>query len=192
MSQAPKIARPFVLLDRDGTIIHERHYLSDPDQVELLPGAAEGLLLLQAHGFGLLVVTNQSGIGRGYFAETDMHAVHDRLLRILKTRGVGLDGFLFCPHTPDSACDCRKPMPGMGIQAMQIHGMDPKQSFMVGDKTCDVQFGQSLGTGTILVRTGYGAAEESRADCTPDHVADDLHQAAAIILRLAGHAAPDA
>jgi D-glycero-D-manno-heptose 1,7-bisphosphate phosphatase len=168
----------FVLLDRDGTIIHERNYLGDPDKVELLPNAARGLRRMREAGFGLLVLTNQSGIGRGYFSEADMHAVHDRLQDLLRAEGVQLDGFLFCPHRPDQACGCRKPRPGLGEQAAARFGMVPEHSFMVGDKACDIALGKALGTGTILVRTGYGAQEESDTTCRPDAVVDDLVQAA--------------
>lgn len=179
----------FVLLDRDGTIIHDSHYLSDPDGVELLPGAALGLRKLRESGFGLLVVTNQSGIGRGYFTQEDMHAVHARLEEILRAQGVVLDGFLFCPHAPpkpgETGCDCRKPLPGMGNQAMRHYGMVPEQSFMVGDKACDVDFGRNCGLRTVLVRTGYGAKQEADNACAPDYVADDLGQAADWICALA-------
>lgn len=172
---------PVVLLDRDGTIIVDRHYLSDPDQVELLPGAAEGLLRLRRAGCKLAVITNQSGIGRGLFSLEALERIHGRMLDLLLQEGVEIEGIFFCPHTPEEHCDCRKPQPGLIERAADALGFDPAQSFVVGDKPCDVELGQAVGARTILVRTGYGTAIEAEKGCKPDYVADDLNKAAAII-----------
>ena len=102
------MSRRFVILDRDGTICAERHYLSRPDQVELLPGAARGLRALRRLDLGLIVVTNQSGIGRGYFGEADLRAVHAQLRRLLAAEQIALDGVYCCPHLPEDECGCRK------------------------------------------------------------------------------------
>jgi D-glycero-D-manno-heptose 1,7-bisphosphate phosphatase len=173
--------RRFVLLDRDGTVIADKHYLSDPAGVELLPGAAEGLRRLADLGLGLVLVSNQSGVGRGYFSEDAMRAVNARLGALLADHSIFLDGIYSCPHTPEADCDCRKPRPGLALQAAVELGFDPKAGFMVGDKACDIELGRQVGAVTILVRTGKGAREEGNPGLDPDHVADDLRGVAEII-----------
>lgn len=158
--------RPFALLDRDGTLIVEKHYLSDPEGVELLPGVVEGLRLLRAAGCGLALVTNQSGIGRGYYTEADMHAVNRRLRDILAREDVLLDAAYFCPHAPGVDCRCRKPLPGMAEDAIRDFGFDPKHAFVIGDKACDVDLGRAIGASSILVLTGHGHDARSRPDFT--------------------------
>jgi D-glycero-D-manno-heptose 1,7-bisphosphate phosphatase len=172
--------RRFVLLDRDGTINVERHYLSRPAQVELLPGALEGLRSLRRLGLGLAVVTNQSGVGRGYFDESALDAVHERLRDLLQAGGVELDGVYSCPHLPADGCGCRKPQPGLARLAAADLGFDPSEAFVIGDKPCDVELGRRLGAATLLVRTGYGNRYPVGA-VRPDHVADDLADAARTI-----------
>lgn len=174
----PADARRFVLLDRDGTVIVEKHYLSDPDDVELIEGAAAGLRRLAALGLGLVLVTNQSGLARGYFDRERLDAIHRRLALRLGEHDVQLDGIYFCPHHPDAGCDCRKPRPGMAERAAAEHGFDPRRCFVVGDAAGDVGLGRTLGATTLLVRTGYGAETEARADTAADHVVDDLGAAA--------------
>ena len=150
--------RRFVLLDRDGTLIVERHYLSDPDQVELIPGAAAGLRRLRERGLGLAVVTNQSGIGRGFFDAARLAEIHQRLIEMLRAERVELDGIYFCPHHPDEACGCRKPQPALALRAAAELGFDATRAFVVGDMASDVALGRALGATTLLVRTGHGAA----------------------------------
>lgn len=174
---------PVVLLDRDGTIIVERHYLSDPTQVELLPRAAEGLRRLRRIGCKLAVITNQSGVGRGMFSLETLRQIHGRMLELLLAEGVEIEGIFFCPHTPEDRCDCRKPQPGLIEQAAEALGFRPSECFVIGDKPCDVELGQAVGARTILVRSGYGAGVESAGQCAPDHVADDLSKAALVIER---------
>ncbi len=176
--------RRFVLLDRDGTVIVDKHYLHDPELVELLPGAVSGLRRMQDMGFGLALLTNQSGVGRGYFSENDVHAVNNRLLAMLAEQGVTIDAVYHCPHAPEEQCRCRKPEPGMMMQAAGELGFDPFDCFMVGDKLVDVQLGRNTGAVSILVRTGKGAEEESRCKGVADFVVDDLAQAAEIIASL--------
>lgn len=173
-------SRPFVLIDRDGTLNVEKHYLSDPDQMELLPGAAAALRRLRDAGFGIAVLTNQSGIARGYFSLDRLEEVHARLRALLAAKGVELDGIYLCPHGPDDDCDCRKPLPGMVLQAVAEHGFDPRRAFMVGDKEVDVEMGLAVGATTFLVRTGHG--HKFVAGTKAHHVVDDLAQAAEIIL----------
>ncbi len=174
----------FVLLDRDGTIIKECHYLSDPQQVELLAGVAEGLRRMQELGLGAIAVTNQSGIGRGFFDEKRLREIHQRMLELLAIENVYLEDIYFCPHTPADSCSCRKPLPGLVEQAAEKYGFNPQDSFVIGDKPCDIELGQRVGAITFLVRTGYGAEVATSQTAAPDYVVDDLLEAARIIERL--------
>jgi histidinol-phosphate phosphatase family protein len=168
---------PAVFLDRDGTIMRDVDYCGDPAQVEVFPGAADALGQLKARGYKLIIVTNQSGIGRGYFAENDYRAVEWEFLRQL---GEGLiDATYCCPDSPDANSLRRKPAPGMIFEAQRDHRLDLARSYFVGDKTSDVECGRKAGVRTILVQTGYGAHE---LDCGADWIARDLAHAAEIIL----------
>jgi D-glycero-D-manno-heptose 1,7-bisphosphate phosphatase len=180
-------SKRYVLLDRDGTVIVERNYLSDPDQVELIPGVVDGLRHLSRMGLGLLIVTNQSGIGRGYFDEARLAEIHERMWRMLADRGVALDGIYVCPHTPEDGCACRKPETGMITQAAAQHGFEPAEAFVVGDKASDIELGRRVGACTFLVRTGYGAQYERTDGTRPDHVVEDLLEATRVIGRLVRH-----
>lgn len=175
--------RRFVLLDRDGTINVEREYLADPAGVALLPNAAEGLARMKSFGLGLAVISNQSGIGRGYFSLDDVAAVNRRLMQLLAASGVVLDGIFVCPHAPDAGCACRKPAPGLVRDAARALRFDPAQAFLIGDKTIDIATGMNVGATTLLVRTGYGRDVEAAGGAGADHVADDLLAAAAIVER---------
>lgn len=153
----------------------EKHYLGDPAGVELLPGAAVGLRELRRLGYRLVLVTNQSGVGRGYFTEADVAAVHARLEALLAAEGARLDGVYCCPHRPEEGCTCRKPATGLVDRACAELGLDPHRSVMIGDKACDIELGSRCGMVTILVQTGYGATET----CTRDATVADLAAAAA-------------
>ncbi|MDR2726836.1 MAG: D-glycero-beta-D-manno-heptose 1,7-bisphosphate 7-phosphatase [Deltaproteobacteria bacterium] len=172
----------YVLLDRDGTIIEDRHYLADPDGVTLLPGAVAGLGRLAQAGYRLAIVTNQSGIGRGLFDLDAMHRVHERLAVLLARHDIHLDGIFFCPHAPEEGCDCRKPLPGLFGQAARSLGVRPERACIVGDKEADVDLGRNVGARTLLVRTGHGRDAEARAGNKADAVVDDLAAAADWIL----------
>lgn len=176
--------RRFVVLDRDGTLIVERNYLAAPEQVQLLPGAADGLRQLTELGLGLVVVTNQSGIGRGYFDQRTLDLIHGRMRELLADGGVVLNGIYSCPHTPEGACTCRKPQPGLIDAAVQALDFDPAASLLIGDKPCDIELGKRIGARTFLVRTGYGATVEAEGTATPDFVVDDLVGAARVIRNL--------
>jgi histidinol-phosphate phosphatase family protein len=169
-----------VFLDRDGTIIRERHHLCDPDLVELLPGATEGLRRMRAMGFTLVVVTNQSVIGRGMIDESRLVQIHERMQQLLRDEGVDVDAIFHCPHTADDGCDCRKPETGMIDRACAQLGVRPEEAFVIGDKPCDIELGRAVGAATILVRTGYGSKYEEDA-VQPDYVATDLAEAAEMI-----------
>lgn len=176
--------RPFVILDRDGTIIYERVYLGSPDGVELISGAAQGLSELSRAGCGIVVATNQAGLARGYFSARDLYDVHARLEELLANEGVRLDGIYVCPHGPEEGCFCRKPRLGLLEQAQRQHGFNAQESFVIGDKAIDIEFGKAAGAKTFLVRTGYGAEVERRGEATPHYVVDDLVEAARIIGKL--------
>lgn len=170
--------RTYVLLDRDGTIIYDRHYLADPAQVELLPGAADGLRRLRDAGCGLVIVTNQSGIGRGMFDEPTLGRIHERMHELLAAEEIRLDGVYFCPHVDEAACLCRKPKTGMAEAAARDLGFDLASAFVVGDRWGDVALGRNVGARSILVRTGAGRETETEARFAPDFICDDLAAAA--------------
>lgn len=176
--------RRFVVLDRDGTIIVEKPYLSDPAGVELLPRVVSGLRHLSAMGLGLVVVTNQSGVGRGLFDTKRLALIHQQLCALLAAEGIHLDGIYFCPHTPEDACACRKPMTGLLECAAQELDFDPGATFVIGDKPCDIELGQRVGATTFLVRTGYGAAVAADAMVRPDYVVDGVWEVAQMIEHL--------
>lgn len=184
LTPAPRRPRRFVLLDRDGTIIHDRHYLKDPAQVELLPQAAAGLHAMRSLGLGLVLVSNQSGLARGYFGQAALEAVHQRLYQILAAEGLKLDGAFYCPHGPGDACACRKPATGMAQQAAAQLGFDPNRAFVIGDKASDLRLGLALSGQSILVRTGKGRQTEVDLGNGPWLVVDDLKQAARVIAGL--------
>ena len=174
----PRGSRPAVFLDRDGTIMRDADYCGHPKQVEIFAGAGEALRRLKEAGFRIFIITNQSGIGRGYFSETDYHAVAEEVERQL---GAGLiNGTYFCPDVPDNGSLRRKPAPGMILEAQHDHALDLARSFMVGDKAVDVECGRTAGVRTILVHTGK-AKQPGSSDA--DWEARDLTEAAEIILR---------
>jgi D-glycero-D-manno-heptose 1,7-bisphosphate phosphatase len=179
-----KMRRRFVMLDRDGTLIFDRHYLSSPEMVELLPGVVDGLRVMREMGLGLVVLTNQSGVGRGLFDLSALDRVHDRLKLLLKKNGLEVDGIYFCPHLPEDGCDCRKPAAGMAIRASKELDFDTKEAFMIGDKAIDMKFGKSVGATTLLVLTGYGKEQREMCVVETDYVANDLICAARIIHQL--------
>lgn len=154
-----------ILLDRDGTVIHDRHYLKDPEQVELLPGALEGLRRLSAAGMRLFILTNQSGIGRGFFSEQDFLACTRRLDAMLAAHGITVERTLHCPHAPHDDCPCRKPQTGMWNTLHTQNGLLPEESVMLGDKRADVSFGLNAAlAASVLVLTGKGRAEAEKLE----------------------------
>ena len=145
---ARKIA---VFVDRDGTICFDRHYLADPDGLELIPTVAEGIRRLNEAGMPVIVVTNQSGIARGRFNEKRLGEIHDRLRQLLAEKGARIDDIFFCPHMPDAGCRCRKPAPGMLLDAAEKHGIDLNESFVIGDRMMDVELAHGVGAKAVLV-----------------------------------------
>jgi D-glycero-D-manno-heptose 1,7-bisphosphate phosphatase len=142
--------RPAVFLDRDGTLVEDVGYPRDPEAVRLLEGAPEALVALRRAGFALVVVSNQSGIGRGLVTEEEAEAVHERFVRELRAHGVELDDVRYCPHAPEDACTCRKPEAGLLRESARELGLDLDRSFMVGDKPSDVAAGRAAGCRTVL------------------------------------------
>ncbi len=167
-----------MFLDRDGTIIVERDYLSDPDEVVLIDGVAEALSEARAAGYALVIVTNQSGIGRGYFSWDDYRAIETRVESLLDAAGASVDATYVCPHDPSvlPACSCRKPATGLYVEAAAALDLDVASSWFVGDKESDVLPASAMGGRAILVRTGYGGELQSGAP-TGVLVADDLRTA---------------
>jgi D-glycero-D-manno-heptose 1,7-bisphosphate phosphatase len=148
-----------VFLDRDGTINREVDYLNHPDRFELLPGAAEAIAAWNAAGWLVVVVTNQSGVGRGYFSSETLEAIHSRMHSVLAQRSARVDAIYCCPHDPADKCVCRKPSSHLFKNAARDLGIDLRRSFLVGDKWSDVLPAAELGANAILVRTGYGVTE---------------------------------
>lgn len=170
-----------MLLDRDGTLIVHRPYLGRVDQVELVPGVVEGLQNLSRLGFGLAVLTNQSGIARGYFTVDDVERIHAKIREELAAAGVVIDRFYCCPHVPEDQCNCRKPEPGLAVQAASELGFELAESFVIGDNTCDIHLGARIGATTFLVKNGFSVALPEHEDLDPDYVVGDLGEAARII-----------
>jgi D-glycero-D-manno-heptose 1,7-bisphosphate phosphatase len=184
--------RPAVFLDRDGTIVEERGYIDRLDMLTVFPWTGDALRLLKRAGFAIVVVTNQSAIGRGIIDEAFVATVHRELDRRLQLAGAGVDRYYYCPHFVDSrieryrqVCRCRKPAPGMIEQACRELDLDPSTSVMVGDRWLDVACGRAAGTRALLVRSGHGARE---ADAQPegmqaDAILNNLMEAVGWILR---------
>lgn len=180
--------KKYVLLDRDGTIIVNKHYQKDPAITELEPNAAAGLAALRDAGFGLVLLSNQSGIGRGRLTAEDVDAVNASMVRLLGGGAGFFDGIYYCPHVESDDCGCRKPAPGLAVRAASELGFALEDSYVVGDREIDVQLGETVGAATVLVRTGYGVTAEGL--CAPEYVADDLLDAARWILTRAAYPAP--
>jgi histidinol-phosphate phosphatase family protein len=182
--------RRAVFLDRDGTINEDRGYVHDREDLVLLPGAAEGIGRLNGTGMPVFVITNQSGVGRGYYTRADVEAFHARMRESLAGRGARIDGIAYCPHHPDDGCACRKPRPGMMEALARQHGVDLGASFVVGDAASDLEAARNVGACPILVRTGLGQrtleALEGLA-VQPAYIARDLDEAARWIV---GQAVP--
>ena len=173
--------RPAAFLDRDGTLIEEVNFLSRVEHLSLFPYTAEAVQTLKDNGFLVIVVTNQSGIGRGIYTADDMHAIHDAIQEEL---GGAIDAFYFCPHLPDAGCSCRKPGLGMIESAVNDFDIDLPRSWMVGDKKLDVETGQAGGFATALVLTGYGEKHQAMLERPPDLLATDLGEAVRQIVGL--------
>ena len=172
-------AKRAVILDRDGTVVVDRDYLDDPDQLQFLPGALEGLRLLRERGHPIVVVTNQSGVGRGRFSLARLQQIHARLLQMVRAGGAAIDALYYCPHRPEDDCDCRKPKPLLLLQAAAELGFEPAAAVVIGDKSSDVQLGHNVGALTMLV-SETGRARDG-TDTQADYVIHDLIEAARLL-----------
>jgi histidinol-phosphate phosphatase family protein len=171
------VPSPAIFLDRDGTVIVEKNYPSHPDQVALLDGAIAGLRAMARHAYPLVVVSNQSGIGRGYFSEEQADAVERRVIDLLARAEIAVAGWYRCPHSPEAGCACRKPAPGMILSAVRDLDLDPARSFVIGDKWCDIELAAAVGAAGILVTTGHGHLDAGRARSQGIAVCRDLVEA---------------
>jgi|SRR5579859_262515 len=172
-----------VFLDRDGTIMEDSNYVGDVARVVLIPSAAPALKRLHDAGYKLFIVTNQSGVGRGYFTHEDVESVHAHLNQHFEKAGVRFDRYYICPHHPEENCDCRKPKPKFLLDAAQEYGLDLSHCFMIGDRASDIRAGVNAGTKTILVLTGGGRETVAKQEVNPDYVAEDIGEAASWILK---------
>lgn len=171
-----------VFIDRDGTLIVEREYLADPALVELEHGAVAGLSRLMAAGYVLVVLTNQSGIARGYFDLATAQRVNARVDELLAEAGLRVAGWYICPHGDNDACDCRKPAPGLALDAARDLGLDLAGAWMIGDKMSDAGLAAAIGGRAIVVTTGHGAKAVAAAQAAGIPVVADLAAAADLIL----------
>lgn len=167
-----------IFLDRDGTICEESNYLSNPDDLEIFPYAAEAIRLLNDAGFLVVIITNQSGIGRGYFNEDDLDRISQKMFDQLDSGGARIDAIYYCPHAPEDNCDCRKPKTKMIENACKDFPIDLANSWIIGDKAIDIQTGINAGTKSALVLTGYGKSEIDKCNDTANLTAEDLLDAA--------------
>ena len=172
----------YILLDRDGTLNVDVHYLSNPVDLCLEPNVIAGLSQLTKAGFHLAVLTNQSGLARGLVTEASLEQIHNALDTLLKAAEITIDGYFVCPHHPDDNCACRKPRTELAQRAQKAFDIDFSSSWMIGDKACDINLGQAITTRTLLVRTGQGRKTETDAQCQPDAICDTLLEAAHYIL----------
>jgi D-glycero-D-manno-heptose 1,7-bisphosphate phosphatase len=165
-------AKRAVILDRDGTVVVDRDYLDDPEQLEFLPGALQGLRLLHERGHPLVVVTNQSGVAR-------LQEIHARLLHRARAAGAPIDAIYYCPHRPEEDCECRKPKPKLVLQAAAELGFEPAAAVVIGDKSSDVELGHNVGAVTMLV-SETGRARDGKS-VEADYVIHDLIEAARLL-----------
>lgn len=178
--------KPAAFLDRDGTLIFDRNYLSSPEQVKLYSYSAESINKLRKAGFKIIIVTNQSGIARGMFNENDLKKVNKKFTDLLKQQGAKIDALYFCPHVDKDNCDCRKPKTGMVLQAAKEHNIDLEKSYTVGDSIRDYQLGYNSGGKGILILTGHGKEQQKKIKSQkikPLAVCATLKQAANLIIK---------
>lgn len=172
-----------VFLDRDGTLNIDTGYISDPKELVFIRGAKKAVKLLKDKSFLIYVITNQSGVGRGFFSVEKLEAVHDKMLSEFDKEGIKIDGIFYCPHHPNEKCQCRKPKPKMVFDIVNSNKINLTKSYFIGDKLIDVQTGKNAGCRTILVETGEPRIEDEEDWTQPDFVAEDLLEAARWILK---------
>lgn len=171
-----------VFFDRDGVLIVDKGFQIDSKEIEYFPDTITALRLLD-DVFLKIVVSNQSGVGRSLFTSDDVVRFNDCLSESLAARGIVIDGWYFCPHLPEDNCECRKPRPGMIKQAFDKFEMNLKKSWIIGDKSSDIELGSAVGINTVLVNTGYAGKERGHSDIAPDHITANLSEAIKLINR---------
>jgi len=174
-----------VFLDRDGTIIENIPYLDDPIKLQLKRGVAEGIFKLSSFNFRIIVVSNQSGIARGYFSEKTLNEIHEKMRDMLSQNNAYIDDIYYCPHHPDESCNCRKPNTGLFEKAVLEHFINLRLSFMVGDRMLDIESGNKMGCKTVLVPDDTELAEKEllESHVSPDFIADSFLSAVDWILK---------
>ena len=177
-----KIKRPAIFLDRDGVLIVEKDFLVDPDDIEFYPETIRALSAIK-DDYIKIVVSNQSGITRGYFTSEDVERINSEISKLLGAQGIVIDAWLFCPHGPEDECSCRKPRPGMILRAAEKFNIDLKKSWIMCDKSSDIEAGKASGIKTVLVKTGYGGSEPRTSNADPDFTASDIGEAIEYINR---------
>ncbi len=177
-----------VFLDRDGVICENRDdYVKSWEEFVWIPGAKKALSRLKSHGYIAVVITNQSAIGRGVVSRETVDKIHQRMGEEAAERGGKIEKIYYCPHKPDDSCSCRKPEPGLLLQAAEDLKLDLRASYLVGDAITDIEMGHKAGSRTIMVKTGKGLselAEKARSKVKPDYIAQDLSEAVDLILEL--------
>ena len=188
--------QPAAFLDRDGTLNVDVGYPDSLEKIVLIPGAVEAVRLLNRAGYAVVVVSNQSGVARGYFDEARVQAINRGVAEMFAQAGARIDGFYYCPHLPEAAvaryrraCGCRKPAPGMLQKAVREMHLDLARSLIIGDKYSDIAAGKALGLQAVLVRTGEGLRQHARYEADdavpqPDHIADDVLAAVRWLLKV--------
>jgi len=166
-----------IFIDRDGTIAKDVPYCSRPEDFELLPRVAEGIKSVNEHGFKVVVITNQSGIARGYFTEETLAKIHDKMRRELAKQGAHIDAIYYCPHHPDGNCECRKPKPKMLLQATSDLNVDLGQSYVIGDNDMDIEMGKNVGCKTVLIGDKTKQREMNKQTPCPDYTASSVSAA---------------
>lgn len=181
-----------VFIDRDGTLNEDVGYVSTPEDLIIYPWASEAVRRINASGMKAIVITNQAGVARGLYTEETLVQIHERMIEQLAGAGARIDAVYYCPHHPEFGgekymrdCDCRKPRPGMLHAAASEHAIDLARSYVIGDKSCDINLAATVGAQGVLVKTGYGRETMSRPDlwpCEPALIAEDLHEAVNLLL----------
>ncbi len=185
--------KPAVFIDRDGTINEQRGYINHLSRFELLPGVTDAVKLLNKNNFFAIIVTNQSGVARGYYPVSLVHQIHELMTKSLEREGATIDGIFYCPHHPrgivpefTADCNCRKPKTGLVHQALKVFDIDMSNSYVVGDRYVDIELALRLNLKSVLVKTGYGLGEVEytipKMPAKPNHVAEDLLDAVKWIL----------
>jgi len=171
------MANKTVFIDRDGTINANTGYIKTPDDFKIYKGVAEGIKILNNMGYKVIIITNQSGIARGFFNEEMLEKIHEKMKKELSEKGATVDAIYFCPHHPDEKCNCRKPEPGMLQKAMKDFDVDVQKSFIIGDRMLDVEAGNKIGVKTVLVPENKKKVdiEMQESNITPDIVCDDFY-----------------